>query len=86
MKSIIALKERYKRSKDGKIVIANFFYLLLLQIAGYFFPLITLKYLANTIGVNGFGKIAFASAVVVYLRTITDWGFNFTGPRDIARL
>lgn len=76
---------RIKKSKDGRTLITNFGYLSLLQIAGYIFPLITMPYLARVIGVDGFGKIAFASAVVVWFQTVADWGFNFTATRDVAK-
>ena len=72
-------------SKDGKTLVTNFGYLSLLQIASYFFPFITMPYLARTIGVEGFGKIAFASAVMVWFTTIADWGFNYTATRDVAK-
>lgn len=73
------------KNQDGKRLASNFGYLLLLQIAGYVFPLFTIPYLARVIGVDGFGKIAFAAAVIVWLQTITDWGFNYTATRDIAQ-
>lgn len=76
---------RINKSKDGKALTSNFGYLLLLQIAGYIFPLITIPYLARIIGVEGFGKIAFAVAVVVWFQTVADWGFNYTATRDVAR-
>lgn len=72
-------------SKDGKVLIANFGYLTLLQIASYLFPLITMPYLARVIGAEGFGKIAFASAIIMWFQTVTDWGFNYTATRDVAR-
>ena len=72
-------------SRDGKTVFANFGYLSLLQIAGYVFPLITMPYLARVIGAEGFGKIAFASAVVVWFQTVADWGFNLTATRDVSQ-
>lgn len=34
-------------NKDGKVLISNFIYLSLLQVAGYIFPLITFPYLAK---------------------------------------
>lgn len=77
--------KRVSKSKDGKVVASNFGYLMLLQIASYIFPLITIPYLARVIGVDGFGKIAFASGVMVWLMTISDWGFNYTATRDVAR-
>lgn len=82
---ISSLYKRVKSSKDGKTVIANFGYLSLLQIAGYAFPLITMPYLARVIGTEGFGKIAFASAIIAWCQTISDWGFTFTATRDIAQ-
>lgn len=69
----------------AKTIVANMGWLSLIQMASYVFPLITMPYLARVIGVVGFGKIAFASAIVVWFQTITDWGFNFSGARDVAR-
>lgn len=78
------LKDQLRKSKDGRVVASNFGYLLLLQVAGYIFPLLTIPYLARVIGVDGFGKIAFASGVIIWLKTISDWGFNYTATRDVA--
>lgn len=85
MGKIRALLNRLKKSKDGRTLVANFGYLSLLQVAGYVFPLITMPYLARVIGVEGFGKIAFAAAIMVWIQTIADWGFNYTATRDVAR-
>ena len=85
MSQIVRIKQRLTGSKEGKTVFANFGYLSLLQIAGYVFPLITMPYLARVIGAEGFGKIAFAAAVVVWFQTIADWGFNLTATRDVAQ-
>lgn len=85
MSKLSEIKKRITGSKDGKAVFANFGYLSLLQIAGYVFPLITMPYLARVIGADGFGKIAFASAIVVWIQTISDWGFNLTATRDVAQ-
>ena len=84
-KKLNSLQSRLKKSQDGKALLSNFGYLMLLQIASYVFPLLTIPYLARVIGVDGFGKIAFASAVIVWLQTITDWGFNYTATRDVAQ-
>src|SRR5690625_5129745 len=79
------LISRIQSDKDEKALFANFSYLMLLRISGYVFPLITIPYLARVIGVDGFGKIAFAAAVVLWFKTITDWGFNYTSTRDLAK-
>lgn len=73
------------KNKDAKTVAGNFMWLSALQIAGYVFPLITMPYLARVIGVDGFGKIAFATAIMVWIQTIADWGFNLTATRDVAQ-
>lgn len=85
LRKLLAIKRSLKASKDGKVLVQNFAYLSLLQIAGYVFPLITMPHLAKVIGVYGFGKIALASAVMVWIQTIADWGFNFTATRDVAQ-
>ena len=51
------------KNKEAKTLAGNFMWLSALQVAGYVFPLITMPYLARIIGVEGFGKIAFASAI-----------------------
>lgn len=79
------IQNRIRSSKEGKTVFANLGYLTLLQVAGYVFPLITMPYLARVIGADGFGKIAFATAVVVWFQTVADWGFNLTATRDVAQ-
>lgn len=80
------LKKRILRSKEGETVLVNFGYLTLLQIAGYVFPFITMPYLARIIGANGFGKIAFAAAIITWIQTIADWGFNYSATRDVAKI
>lgn len=81
-------KKNFKRirgNKDATVLLSNFGYLTALQIAGYIFPIITIPYLARVIGVDSFGKIAFASAIIVWFQTVADWGFNFTATRDVAQ-
>jgi len=73
------------KNKEAKTVAGNFMWLSALQVAGYVFPLITMPYLARVIGVEGFGKIAFASAIMIWIQTIADWGFNLTATRDVAQ-
>lgn len=85
MDKLSTIKKQIAASKDGRTVFANFGYLSLLQVAGYVFPLISTPYLARVIGAEGFGKIAFASAIVVWIQTISDWGFNLTATRDVAQ-
>ena len=73
-----------KLSGDN-VVRKNLFFLLTTQMVNYIFPLLTMKYLIITIGVVNFGKISFAQAFLLYFTIITDYGFNITATRDIAR-
>lgn len=74
------------KTKDAKVLLENFLSLSLLRVVGYILPFVTLPYLAKTIGANKFGEIAFAGAVIVFFQTFVDYGFNYTGIRDISRI
>src|SRR5690554_2740626 len=76
---------KIRNSKDATTVAKNFGYLTAMQIAGYVFPLLTVPYLARVIGVDKFGEIAFAAAIVLWFKTFSEWGFNYTATRDIAQ-
>lgn len=76
---------RILHNSDAKTIAGNFVWLMLLQIAGYVFPLVTMPYLARVIGPSGYGAIAFAAAIMIWIQTIADWGFNYTATRDVAK-
>lgn len=42
-------------------------------------------YLVRVLGVERFGAVAFMQGIVQYGIILVDYGFNLTGPRDIAR-
>lgn len=73
------------KNKEARTLASNFTWLAILKIIAYLFPLITLPYLARVIGVDGFGEIAFAVSVMIFIETFVDFGFNYTATRDIAR-
>ena len=82
------MSNKYKKilkNEEGRVITTNFSYLFLLQIASYLFPLVTMPYLARVIGAEGFGHIAIAAAVIMWIQTISDWGFNYTATRDVAK-
>ena len=84
--NIKQIYSKVNKDKSIKTVFQNLGYLSLLQFASYLFPLITLPYLARIIGPIGFGKIAFASAVITWFFSVITWGFDFTATRDTARV
>lgn len=73
------------QNKDVRTLSENFISLAFLKVASYVFPLITLPYLSRVIGVDSFGEIAFATSVIIYFETITDFGFDYTSTRDVAK-
>lgn len=67
-----------------KRVWGNFAALALVQVSNYILPLITLPYLAKVIGAEGVGLVALSMALVLYFSTIVDYGFDYTGVRELA--
>ena len=41
-------------------------------------------YLAHVLGASGYGVIALAGAILLYLNAITDAGLDMLGVRDVA--
>ena len=77
--------DRVLQNKNANTLIENFISLSLLKVISFVFPLITMPYLSRVIGVDKFGAIAFASAIMVFVETVTDFGFNYTATRDVAQ-
>ena len=70
--------------KERKIVLGNFIPLTTLQGISYILPLVVLPYLIRVIGIEKFGLIAFAQALVQYFMILTDYGFSLSATRSIA--
>ena len=70
---------------DLRVVANNFLSLSTIQAINSLIPIITLPYLLRVLGVEYFGLITFAQALIMYFNIITDFGFNFSATRDIAR-
>ena len=73
-----------KLSKDKERLFSNVSSLTILQIFTYILPLITLPYLVSVLGIEVFGQVVFAQALMVYFSLIVDFGFGFSATREIA--
>jgi PST family polysaccharide transporter len=72
------------RSSTGKRLLSNFFSLSGIQMVSYLLPLITIPYLVRVLGVEKFGLIAFAQAIIQYFVIFTDYGFGLSATKQIA--
>ena len=81
---ILSIRKRLKGG-ETRTLLTNFLSLSFLQVASYIFPLLTVPYLAHVIGIERYGEIAFATAIMIYFQTLVDYGFVFSAVRDIAR-
>lgn len=73
-----------KISSTRKRLLSNFFSLSSIQMASYILPMITIPYLVRTLGVEKFGLIAFAQAMIQYFVIFTDYGFGLSATKEIA--
>lgn len=72
--------------KQDKLRLAkNFTSLLILRGLDFLLPIITVPYLLRVIGIEGYGLVSFAYAFALYSAAITQYGFNITATREIAR-
>ncbi len=63
---------------------SNFISLSVVQGINFLIPLLVMPYVISKTGADGFGVIAVAQVLMIYLATISDYGFNLSASRDIA--
>lgn len=83
-KSSLSEKKQVSTS-IAKRVLKNFLSLSAANVITRGLGFVSTAYLARTLGVNGFGKIGFALAVVAYFQLIVNMGLNTFGTREVAR-
>lgn len=69
---------------NNKLVLQNFSYLSILQLFNLLSPLIVYPYLIKVVGLELYGTVVFAQAIVVYLSIIINFGFGISGPKEVA--
>jgi len=63
---------------------SNFIALSIIQGTNFLLPILFMPFVIKRVGADGFGVIAVAQVIMVYLSTLSDYGFNLTATRDIA--
>jgi polysaccharide transporter, PST family len=76
-------KDKLKK-EDNKVLLSNFLSLSVLQIANFLLPLLAVPYLIRILEIELFGLLAFATAMIMYFVTLSDYGFNLTATREIS--
>ncbi len=71
-------------SGDSRKLLANFLALGIIQGANFVLPVLVMPFVIRRIGANLFGVVSVAQVVMIFLSTISDYGFNLTATRDIA--
>ena len=73
------------KNDDYVKLLKNVSSLSIVQLSNYILPLITLPYLARVLGPKYFGLVIMAQATMIYLTLLTDYGFNLSATKEIAK-
>lgn len=71
--------------EDARRLLKNFFSLSVLKLANAALPFVTLPYLIKVLGLQQYGSIVLALSLIAYFQSITDYGFNLSATREIAK-
>jgi PST family polysaccharide transporter len=75
---------KLKSSNTFKKLLSNFLSLSVLQLFSYIFPLLTIPYLVRILGIEYFGLISFAGAIIGYFVIMTQYGFELTAVKEVS--
>lgn len=73
------------QSKEVKRLLENFFSLSVLKLVNAILPFVTLPYLIKVLGFQQYGAIVLALSLITYFQAVTDYGFNLSATREIAK-
>lgn len=70
--------------RDYRQSAINAMYLIMVQGVSYLVPLFLMAHLIKNLGVAGFGEYAFWYSVLLFVQALVDYGFSFSGTREVA--
>lgn len=73
------------RNKDTSQLFKNFFSLAGLKLINAVLPFVTLPYLIRVLGIQQYGAIVLGLSLIAYFQAVTDYGFNLSATREIAK-
>ncbi|MFZ0593400.1 MAG: flippase [Bryobacteraceae bacterium] len=82
---IVRSPEQLMASHDSGRLRRNIAALSILQLLNYTLPLAVVPYLTRVLGPARYGLVIFAQAAIGYASSITDYGFNYSATRLVAR-
>lgn len=71
--------------EDVRRLLKNFFSLSVLKLVNAVLPFVTLPYIIKVLGIQQYGAIVLALSLIAYFQSITDYGFNLSATREIAK-
>lgn len=71
--------------EDVRRLMKNFFSLSVLKLVNAALPFVTLPYLIKVLGLQQYGAIVLALSLIAYFQSITDYGFNLSATREVAK-
>lgn len=72
--------------KNKKVLLKNTVMLYVLRFSTYFFSLVTVPYQTRVLGVEIYGKIGMATALMMYFQLFLDFGFILSATEDVAKV
>lgn len=71
--------------EEVRRLLKNFFSLSVLKLVNVVLPFVTLPYLIKVLGLQQYGAIVLALSLIAYFQSITDYGFNLSATREVAK-
>jgi PST family polysaccharide transporter len=72
------------KNNDIRVLASNFSFMFIIEVSNYILPFLVIPYIVRVIGVEKYGIIVFATAVMIFLELIAGYGFKLLAPKYIS--